>query len=436
MKSKIIKYVLLTFILLVTVSFFGCDFTSIEEYVSVGEFLSLETAYENGYITDRDLTVVYNRYQNDKLQVNITLDDKTANAIKKDWYHRISANLIKDSSIKESDVFIYHYFGIYDDFVVLSLSCSDSVKEIAYEIVVGDYVFYSPLDIMVWYPKDKDLTTKSFYDLYSFDKNKLTADTVNKVIIDSAPGTICPPWVHHVIENSESEYVDKVLKYLDEVTFRAVSGSYAGIGYKVVTLVTLSGDITFSFSDYGEHHSGGVEYVASSDFPIEQVPGGDYYYIESVLTPVFSTFDQETELDDTFLQNIKYQTVIEGPTLYPKYDLTKSARITVGEDRVLIIKSAKTFYFDNDYCYVIGDEDFSSLINGVTDETCNLTVLSEEGETVAEFVLSKNTLYTSREILNKLYRYNALELRLPNGDVFIEDAFNGDFTLTMIEKVD
>lgn len=439
MKSKIIKYVSLIFIVLVTVSFLGCNFTSSEEeepkeYVSTGEFVMLQTAYENGYITDRNLAIVHNRYQNNNLQVNITLDDETAEAIKKDWYHRISANLNKDLSIKESDIFIYHYFGIYDDFVVLSLSCGDSVNEIAFEITVGDYVFYSPLDIMVWYPKDKDLTKKSFYDLYSVDKNKLTADNVKKVIIDCAPGSIVPPWVHHVIENSDPEFVDEVLKYLDEVTFRTVNDTYTGVGYKVVTLVTYSGDITFSFSDYGEHYSQGVNYLASSDFPVKQVPGGDYYYIESVLTPVFTTFEQERELDSDFLESIKYQVMIEGPSLYPTYRLTKASRITVGEDSVLIITSANTFYFGNDYCYVIGENDFSSLIDGITDETCKLTVESEEGETVAEFVLSKNTLYTAQEILDKLYRNNAIELRLASGEVFTEDVFSGDFVLTLVTK--
>lgn len=428
MKFKTFKILVVLLSLVLAFSLFGCDFNTQATYKPYGNFITLTFAYENGYITDADAKIIYDKYEKRNNKVNSSLDDETALKIKKDWYNRVSRD-----GVTLNDVYIYEYYGVYNDFVVLNLASENEIKEIAIKMEIGDYTIYSCLEIMVWYPKDKNLSVKGFYDLYPTEK--FTVSSINKVIIDSAPGSICPPWVHHVIENSEQDYVEKVVKFFNEVKFTSATDRYVGIGYDVVTILCDNREFKFSFSNRDEYCLNNEDYVATQSFPIEQVPGGDYYYIESVLTPTFKSFDTEVPLEKGFIEKIKYQVAIEGPTLYPTYDLTKSARIIVGEDSVLIIKSAKTFYFGNDYCHVIGDTDFSHLLEGITDETCNLTVLSEEGDTVAEFVLSKNTLYTANEFLNKLYRNNALELRLPNGEVFVEDAFNDDFTLTMIEKV-
>lgn len=428
MNSKTIKILVVTLSLILAFPLFGCNLNSGAAYEPCGEFITLTFAYEQGYITDKDASIIYNKYQNKNNKVNKTLDDETALKIKKDWYDRV-----KPEGSTFSDVYVYEYYGVYNDFVVLSLTDKSEISEIAVEMKLGDYTIYSSIEIMVWYPKDKDLSLKGFYDLYP--TVKFTADSLNKVIIDSAPGSICPPWVHHVIENSEKNYIEKVVKFFNEVKFSTVSETYVGIGYKVVTIVCGTREFKFSFSNHNEYYANDVDYVATESFPIDQVPGGDYYYIDSVLAPVFSSFDKNSELGREFLKNIKYQVAIQEPTLYPTYDLTKAARITVGEGSVLVIKSAKTFYFGNDYCRVIGDNDFSSLVGGIVDETCKLTVLSGEGDTVAQFILSKNTLYTAQELLNKLYRNEAIELRLENGDVFVECTPIDDFTLTLVEKL-
>lgn len=428
MKSKTFKILVILLALTLAFPLFGCDFNIDATYKPYGDFMTLTFAYENGYITDADARIIYDRYEKRNTKVNLTLDDETALKIKKDWYNRV-----KIDGVTLSDVYIYEYYGVYNDFVVLNLASESEIKEIAVEMKMGDYTVYSCLEIMVWYPKDKDLALKGFYDLYP--NEKFTASSINKVIIDRAPGSISPPWEHHVIENSDQNYIEKVVKFFNEVKFISVNYTYDGVGYDVVTILCGTREFKFSFSNRDEYSVNNRDYVATESFPIEQVPGGDYYYIESVLTPVFSTFDRETELDRSFLQNIKYQVMIEGPTLYPTYRLTKAARITVGEDSVLIITSKNTFYFGNDYCRVIGDNDFSSLIDGITDETCKLTVLSENGDTVAEFVLSKNVLYNAQEISDKLYRNTDKELRLPSGDVFLEVAPTEDFVLTLVEKV-
>lgn len=436
MKSKVKGFIVLIITVLLSFSFFGCNPAGNRSDKSNGVFLTLESAYDKGYITDDYLARIYDRYTNDKLEVNRSLDDKTVEMIKEDWVdwrNSVSDDLSKDDLLAVNDVFIYQYFGTYNEFVVLSLSLGAFVNEIAFEITVGDYAFYSPLTVMVWYPKDKDVNLYSFYDLCG--REPLTADIISNVIIDSAPGSICPPWKHHVIENGDAEYIENVVSFLADLKLMRVDGTYDGIGYYHVTIVTVAGDFSFSYSNADEYYFDGKSYIALKSFPTEQVPGGDYYYIESVLTPTFKSFDTEVQLENGFIEKIKYQIAIKGPTLYPTYDLTKSARIKVGEEDELIIKSAKSFYYHNDLCLVIGDTDFSSLLDGITDETCKLTIASENGDTIAEFVISKNCVYTATEFLNKLYRDNALELRLESGEVFVEKAFDEDFTLTMIEKV-
>lgn len=73
MNSKTIKIIVVTLSLILAFPLFGCNLNSDVTYEPYGEFISLTFAYEQGYITDKDASIIYNKYQNKNNKVNTTL---------------------------------------------------------------------------------------------------------------------------------------------------------------------------------------------------------------------------------------------------------------------------------------------------------------------------------------------------------------------------
>ena len=124
--------------------FMICDYNGTE---NLGKMYTLKEAYDKNYISDGDLKEIYNNYTNSnkKLSLEKKIELKILNdglvALKK---HQNDASL--------DDIFIYGYYGNYNNSYVIRLS--DTLSDypaVVKELIINDVIFqYNGPTFLVW----------------------------------------------------------------------------------------------------------------------------------------------------------------------------------------------------------------------------------------------------------------------------------------------
>ena len=243
--------------------------------------------------------------------------------------------------------------------------------------------------------------TYTFEELFDF-KNEITLENMVKVTIDHGPGSINSPWLHTIYKTQSKEYFKLLVDYMDTVRFIEYHDHYAGAGTYNVTIETTNSTYEINFSSREEFYVDGVTYLSSKEFPLFMYQDGCEHYFETLSKPIFKSYDEEIELDESYMSNIIFvEAIFEyGPMEYPEYDFTKDATIYLSDEYVLRILS-KDLFLMNDVIYkVVSEANFSSLIKDINDKTSYIELVNGD-HVYCRIKVSNNIIYSKDE----LYRF-------------------------------
>lgn len=243
--------------------------------------------------------------------------------------------------------------------------------------------------------------TYTFDELFDF-KNEITLENMVKVTIDHGPGSINPPWLHTIYKTQSKEYFKLLVDYMDTVRFIEYHDHYAGAGTYNVSIETTNSTYEINFSSQEEFYVDGVTYLPSKEFPLFMYQDGCEHYFETLSKPIFKSYDEEIELDESYMSNIIFvEAIFEyGPMEYTEYDFTKDATIYLSDEYVLRILN-KDLFLMNDVIYkVVSEADFSSLIKDINDKTSYIELVNGD-HVYCRIKVSNNIIYSKDE----LYRF-------------------------------
>lgn len=267
----------------------------------------------------------------------------------------------------------------------------------------------------------------SFNNLYSFS-DSITADNIQKVVYTSYPGSIVPPWLYSVSSTEKVEDFAKIADFADKAEFTVCNDLYCGIGGYIVDIVLRNGDVcTVKFSTKDEFYLDGDGYKCSLEFPV--LGKTEYCYFTCVTGTQFKSFNSVKDIDKSYISDIHIMPVTP---VIAYLDLTKDATLLVDYEQFVII-SARMFRCHNEYYEVVGEKDFSDLLEGIEDSTSFLTVKDESGTVFLKILVSNNIEYTAAEILVNLPEWEMLYDE--NGNIFESGEINCDTTLIIKNNI-
>jgi hypothetical protein len=269
-----------------------------------------------------------------------------------------------------------------------------------------------------------------FNDLYSFG-DKLTADNISKVTINTDPGSICPPWLHYVYTNEETTYFERIINFIDDATFIPCVDPYVGVSGYSVGISTAINQYSLYFTDNDEFYVNGSIYSSSIEFPIRY--SKDYFeYYSTYSDAVFNSFDTEQILSCYYSQSLLF---VDSSTESDFYDFTKDASIVLDNNVCFTIEDNDTFYIDFDKYEIIGDTDFSELLTGIEDTTSFVRIYLESTDLLIKIKVSNNVEYSYDELFSKamlnIESSENFELCTEDGTLYEGGQINSDSDLLM-----
>ncbi|MBQ9709178.1 MAG: hypothetical protein IJV67_00960 [Clostridia bacterium] len=149
------KFISFLLALMLCVSFSSCD-NKEKKNNNLGEYYTLQEAYNREILTDNDLIEIAGYYQGDDLinkkdplSIN-SLTEETKNQIVKCYL----LNIIKDINVSAEYVNIYAYYGTYNGAVAIGITDTYNVYDLVVmaEYRVGDVTLYNyaESDIRIW----------------------------------------------------------------------------------------------------------------------------------------------------------------------------------------------------------------------------------------------------------------------------------------------
>lgn len=158
---------------------------------------------------------------------------------------------------------------------------------------------------------------------------------------------------------------DQVEEYAKKAKFTEIAGSdvyYGGDTYSV-SISLDSEEKKLSFVKKDELHIDNKIYKSSIEFPVptEEQTYKVNHYINPLQKVTFNLKGETKDIGNFNLADIifEYENKPEGSS-----EINKNAVLTVENSNVeIVIESAKKFYYDKKYCSVVGEKDFSELLN-------------------------------------------------------------------------
>lgn len=256
---------------------------------------------------------------------------------------------------------------------------------------------------------------KTFDELFGY-----TVDSATKIIIDQGPGSITPPWIHSVYEVNDDVKINVLLEYLKNAKLTKTE-FMPGLGTKEITIITDDKEYKLSFTSRNELWCNGQVYACDIAFP-KLNENLIYQYYESYANVMISINGQETKLPNNYFEDIKFLPYSIKPN---STFATKFGTITIdGVTLMLTSKNTFTDLLGGTYT-IVGDKDFSELLEGVNTETARVYVDSYT------IIVSKNVEYTVAELKNALFgfEYEPYTLVKEDGSVFDTLLITEDITL-------
>ena len=256
---------------------------------------------------------------------------------------------------------------------------------------------------------------KTFNELFGY-----TIDSATKIIIDEGPGSIVPPWIHSVYEVTDVEKINLFLEYLN--TAKLIKTELmTGLGTKDITIKSNDKEYEISFTSRNELCCNGKTYEC--DIPFPELNGElIYQYYESYDNGMISANGQESQLPNNYFEDIKFIPYSIKPNLT---FATKFGSITLDGLKIMLT-SENTFMDSSGATFtIVGDKDFSELLEGVDIETARIFVNSYT------IIVSKNTEYTVEELKKALFGfvYEPYTLVKEDGSTFDTLVITEDTTL-------
>ena len=260
----------------------------------------------------------------------------------------------------------------------------------------------------------------TFNELFGY-----TIDSAAHIIIDEGPGSIAPPWMHYVYEVIDDEKINLFLEYLNNTVF-VKTIAMPGVGTKDITIKSDNKEFKLSFTNRDELWCNGQLYKSDVAFP-ELNERLIYQYYENFDNATINIFGQESELQNNYFEDIKFVPYSPKVNLF---SATKFCIITL-DGLSIVLTSPDTFIDSNGGSYIIvGDKDFSDLLEGVNTETARVLVKYGEGLSYT-IIVSRNTEYTVEELKNALFGFifEPYTLLKEDGSEFDSIIITEDITL-------
>ncbi len=260
-----------------------------------------------------------------------------------------------------------------------------------------------------------NLEKNTFSNLFGY-----TIASATQIIIDVGPGSIVPPWMHYVYEVVDNDKIDLFLEYLNNTEFIETE-AMVGVGTKTLTIKSNDAEFKINFTNRNDLWINGKLYKSTLAFP-ELNSRLIYQYYEDFMGGTFSSFGKESQLSTNYFNDIKFL------PFSPKANLTyatKFGTITIdGLSMMLISKDAFMDSYGNTYT-IVGDKDFSDLLEGVNIETSVVRVNSYT------IIVSKNTEYTLSELKKAIhiFEFEPFTLVKEDGSEFESLLITEDITL-------
>lgn len=263
---------------------------------------------------------------------------------------------------------------------------------------------------------EKGLT---FYDLFGY-----TIDTATKIIIDDGPGSIAPPWMHYVYEVNDSKEIETFLENLNNITLEKTI-AMPGVGTRDITIITNDQEYNIFFTNRNEIWCNGNLYKFNSDLP--KLNGKlIYQYYEGISDSTISIFGEEFNLPSNYFKDIKF--LPYSPKMNTIF-ATKFGIINI-DGLSLMLTSKDTFMDVNGNTYtIVGNKDFSDLLEGVNIETVRVQVKVSESYSYT-IIVSKGVEYSLEELKRALlFLYDPYVLLMEDGSEFNSLLITDNITL-------
>lgn len=132
-----------------------------DEYVDEGSLCSIETAYENGWLTQenvRDIAYYYHAMANEYYDEGYTANPKVPNTLDAETEQKIKItylySVIKNPSLSIKNIYIGDYYGTYGDCIAVGIDDSYLAVDLIFypEYEIGGVIFhqFSPAGIRIW----------------------------------------------------------------------------------------------------------------------------------------------------------------------------------------------------------------------------------------------------------------------------------------------
>ena len=203
---------------------------------------------------------------------------------------------------------------------------------------------------------------KTFNEIFDFAP---IATSIKEVKVTHGPGQVLPLQDYDLNYSKDEAYFKQIEEYAKKAKFTEIAGSdvyYGGDTYSV-SISLDSEEKKLSFVKKDELHIDNKIYKSSIEFPVptEEQTYKVNHYINPLQKVTFNLNGETKDIGNFNLADIifEYENKPEGSS-----EINKNAVLTVENSNVeIVIESAKKFYYDEKYCSVVGNKDFSELLN-------------------------------------------------------------------------
>jgi len=129
------KFMSLGALLIIAFSMAACNPEYHTKQPEVAGMHSLESAYQNGWISKSDLKAIAKLHNNKKdaqIENEETLSEEKENLIKQSYYYSLWKEIPKPTELKY--IYVKKYFGVYSGYIVVMIENDNMINDIFFPV--------------------------------------------------------------------------------------------------------------------------------------------------------------------------------------------------------------------------------------------------------------------------------------------------------------